>query len=174
MPHHHYFSFDAETDGLYGEAFAIGAAVLDSAGTIIETFSGVAGAEDVKSEWVLANSIPVLCDMPTFASRTALREAFWQFYMKWRSTSLILADVPYPVEAQLLRSCVEEDLDGRMYEGPYPLLDVASILYAKGENPLLDRLTFSGWNGRVHHPLDDAIASCLCVLKVMSRISEKA
>lgn len=163
-----FFSFDAETDGLYGDVFAIGAVVMRPTGDIVDSFGGVSNAQAVLSEWVRENSLPHLSDLIEYDSREALLEAFWSFYHKWRAHAVIVADVPYPVEANLLRRCVEKDLDGRMPEAPFPLIDVASILFAKGFDPLLDRMAFSGKNGRRHHPVDDAAASCLCLLKVLN------
>ena len=162
-----YFSFDAETDGLYGEAFAIGAVWMDEDGRILEKFAGQCIAPGIASEWVRENCLPHLVRLPEYPSRAALREAFWQFYMHCREGSVIIADVPYPVEAQLLRTCVEENLEERCFQGPYPLVDVASMLFARGLDPDTDRQEFSGYTGSAHNPLDDAIASCLCAIKIL-------
>lgn len=162
-----YLSIDAESDGLYGEAFAIGAAVLSSKGEVMAAFSGKAEENRVQSAWVRENSLPHLSDLPVYDTRKQLREAFWAFYLQWRERCVILADVPYPVEVGLLRQCVAGDLQGREFLGPFPLIDLASVLYARGLDPLLDRMAFCGVQNRRHHPLDDAIASGLCLIKAM-------
>ena len=167
MPNPSFLSIDAETDGLYGEAFAIGAAVLSADGEVLATFAGKAEEERVESAWVRENSLPHLSDLPVFATRDQLHEAFWAFYLQRREQCVIVADVPYPVEAGLLRKCVEKNTEERAFLGPFPLIDVASVLYAHGLDPLVDRGEFCGWPGRQHHPLDDAIASGLCLIKVM-------
>ena len=121
----------------------------------------------VTDAWTKENCLPFLADIPSCESRAALRRHFWCFYMQYREECVIVADTPYPVEAKLLRSCVEENLEERKSQGPYPLIDVASVLFACGVDPDVNRLAFSGWNGKRHHPLDDAVASVLCLLKAM-------
>ncbi len=164
-----FFSVDAETDGLYGEAFAIGAVVTDEKGEIRDSFCEKCSVPEVRDEWTRANCLPYLKDIPECGSREELRRDFWSFYQKYREKSIILADVPYPVEAQLFRKCVEENLSERCFQGPFPLIDVASILYASGYDPLADRMEFAGVTGDRHHPLTDAHASVLCLLKVLKR-----
>ena len=161
-------SIDAEIDGLYGEAFAIGAVVLSTSGEVLDTFVGKAEEERIKSAWVRENSLPYLLDLPAYNTREQLHEAFWAFYLRWRERCVILADVPYPVEAGLLRQCVTKDLSTRAELSPFPLIDLASVLYAHGLDPLIDRMDFCGKQGRRHHPLDDAIISGLSLIKAMA------
>lgn len=161
------FSFDVETDGLYGPAFAAAAVVMDENGKILDQFCEKCMTPPILDDWVKANSLPHLEDIPECESRRALRDHFWNFYMKYKAQCTIVADTPYPVESGFLRACVEDCPEARIWQGPYPLLDVASILYAHGLDPDADRLAFSGQEGKRHHPLDDAIASALCLLKAM-------
>ena len=165
----YYFVFDAETDGLYGEAFAIAAVVMDSDGNVLDRFCEKCVAPGITDPWVTENCLPLLYDIPDCDSRVTLREHFWSFYMKWRETCVIVADVPYPVEAQLLRVCVETNPSERTWLGPYPLIDVASVLFAHGLDPHLDRISFSGHSGEQHNPLDDAIASGKTLLKLITK-----
>ena len=163
-----YFCFDAETDGLYGEAFAIAAVVMDGHGELIDLFSKKCIAPGVFDEWTRKNCLPYLDDMENCKSRNLLISEFWDFYIKWKDRCISVADVPCPVEANLLRTCVKIDEPDRRFMAPFPLIDVASVLYAKGIDPLIDRLEFSGHNGDKHNPIDDAIASVKCLLKAMS------
>ena len=164
-----YFSFDAETDGLYGEAFAIAAAVVDESGAVLDSFCEKCEAPGITDAWTKENCLPYLADIPSCESRAALREHFWAFYMRYRENCVIVADVPCPVEARLLRDCVEENLEERKFQGPYPLIDTASVLFACGVDPDINRMDYSGMNGKRHHPLDDAVASILCVIKATSK-----
>ena len=164
-----YFSFDAETDGLYGEAFTIAAAVVDENGAVLDTFCEKCEAPGVSDPWTRENCLPYLADIPSCESRAALREHFWAFYARYRSACVIVADVPRPVEARLLRDCVEAAPKERTFQGPYPLIDVASVLFALGLDPDADRMAYSGWQGKRHHPLDDAVASALCLIKAMKK-----
>ena len=161
------FSFDAETDGLYGEAFAIGAVVVEESGRVTASFGGKCVAPGVASVWVRENCLPHLDRLPDYDSREALREAFWAFYLQYRSIAVPVADVPYPVEAQLLRACVQHDPEERTWLAPFPLIDVASAFFAKGLDPHTDRMAFSGFAGRPHDPVCDATASALCLLRLL-------
>ncbi|MFZ5985762.1 MAG: hypothetical protein ACOYWZ_01370 [Bacillota bacterium] len=162
------FSFDAESDGLYGDIFAIGAAVIDSNGNIIDTFSGAAEIEAVSDQWTIQNVVGKLDSLPIFNSRRELRDAFWSFWMKYREKSTALCDNGIPVEAFLFRQCVGDNLEERKFLAPYPLLDVASLLHLKGIDNDTSRMSLSGYNGNPHNPLDDAIASALCWVKLLS------
>lgn len=162
-----YFCFDAETDGLYGEAFAIAAVVMDEDGELRASFSGKADVNAVATPWVQEHVLPFIDDLPDYPDRVALREAFWAFWLQYRESCLCLADVHYPVESQLMRQCVEADLSSRQWLGPFPLIDVASVFAAHGFDPLTDRQAFSGFGGRPHHPKDDAIASCLSCIQLL-------
>ena len=163
------FSFDAESDGLYGEVFAIAAVVVNEACEVIESFAGKSYAADVRSPWVRDHVLPHIADLPDYPTREALREAFWAFYQAHKHGCTILADVPCPVEAGLLRACVEANLAEREFEAPFPLIDVASVLHAHGVDPLIDRMQFSGHVGRPHHPLDDALASVKCYWRLANQ-----
>ena len=164
-----YFSLDAETDGLYGEAFAVAAVVTDEDGRVLDRFCEKCEAPGVTDAWTVENCLPHLKDVPKCESRAALREHFWAFYTRYREECVIVTDVPYPVEAELLRRCVEEKPEERKFLGPFPLIDVASVLYARGVDPLTDRMVYSGMTGQRHHPLDDAVASVMCLIRVMKR-----
>ena len=164
-----YFSFDAETDGLFGPVFAIGAVVMDQEGNILDQFTGCFIGEPVVNPWVQENCFPLPEDFAVYASREELLDAFWNFYMQHRSKCVALADTPFPVEAGLMRKCIERDLQNRMPFSPYPIIDVASIFFANGLSTETDRMEFSGYAGKRHDPLADAIASARCAIKFMNK-----
>lgn len=164
-----FFSFDAETDGLYGEVFAIAAVVIDEGGVVEDQFCMKCVKPGVRDAWTAENCLPYLSDIPDCESRAELRARFWDFYLRYREQCVIVADIPCPVEAGLLRACVEEDLPERAFLGPYPLIDVASALFARGIDPDIDRMAFAEQKGRRHHPLDDAVASALCLIRAINQ-----
>lgn len=160
---------DAETDGLYGSVWAIGAVVLDEHGQELDRFSGQVDPFDVESEWVRDNIVPFI-HLPRHASRRQLRDAFWEFWMKHKDETLCIADVGAPVESSLFRACVEDDLETRQWNGPYPLHEVATALLCAGVDPDIDRVAYSGLSGLTkHNPVDDAVASAHCWIKAMGR-----
>lgn len=163
------FCFDAETDGLYGEAFAIGAVVMNEFGEILDQFAQKCLTPEIKSEWVKENCLPHLTEIEDCESRTMLRANFWNFYMQHRESCLIMADVAYPVEASLMRRCIEDAPGEREFLGPYPLIDISAMFVAHGIDPHTERMEFAGVNGTAHNPLDDAVISARCALKLMAQ-----
>jgi hypothetical protein len=160
------FSFDAETDGLYGEVWAIGAVVFDYRGSEIDRFGGQLDPSDLKNQWV-RNNIVQCVHLPMYQSRRALRDAFWNFWIKHKEGAICIADIGNPVESGLIRACIEDDLENRQNLGPYPLHELATMLLAKGVDDNVDRFDFSETLSLIkHNPIDDAYASAMCWLKV--------
>ena len=129
------FSFDAETNGLYGQAFAIGAIVTDDTGEVARYTSRcpIAGETDT---WVAENVLPHMQDVPIGQeSYQALLNSFYEFYKTHKGDADVIAHVAHPVETKILRDMIEQDLATRMWEGPFPFIDVAGVLRARGEDP---------------------------------------
>ena len=127
------FYFDAETDGLYGAVWAIGAVVQTHDGVEIARFAGQVDPSDLTDGWVREN----------IAAHIKLPRS--------------------PVESGLFRACVEDSPAERTWEGPYPLHEVATLLLAAGIDPDIDRVEFSGLTGLTkHNPIDDSLASAAC------------
>ena len=158
------FSFDVESDGLYGEGFAFGAVVMTPQGQEIAAAEACC-LDGVTDGWVQANVLPHLHSMPQSASRAEVRRVFWDFYMAWKDQCRIFADVAYPVDAHFLRQCAQEN-HGE-WDAPYPLLDVASVLLACGVDPLIDGASYTGSTGDNHHPLFDARVSARKLVRLV-------
>ena len=138
----HLFIVDAETDGLYGGFLSVAALVTGEDGTEIDHFYGAVDVskEEISSRWVRDNVYPMLTFAEKhFASEHELLEAFWLFWIKYREEAVCIADVGYPVEARLFMRCVMNDEKNREFLGPYPLIDLSSILLASGVDPNMDR-----------------------------------
>ena len=160
------FSLDAETDGLYGPAFAIGVSVRED-GAEIARFAGRCPHE-VANEWVLENVVPALAEMLiTHESSEELEEAFWRFWLEHRETAIPIAHCHSPVETGLFRRCVERDLSARQWLGPYPAIhDVATLLLLLGEVPdSVDAYAAKHGlevpEGAAHNPYYDAVVAAL-------------
>lgn len=156
-----YIVFDVESVGLHGEGFAVGAVVLDLEGNQHEQveFSCPPYAARGSSEgfnWV-ANNCPKL--RKTHQSPRQVRAAFWRFWLVWQAKSAVLvADCAWPVEARFLLDCVGDKPLEREWRGPYPLLDLACFLVAKGKDPLEKRERKPNEMPE-HSPLADALQS---------------
>lgn len=165
------FSVDAETDGLYGDVWAIGAVVVDAEGVEIARFAGQVDSADLTDEYVVREIVPHV-DLPRYGSRRELRDAFWAFWMAHRETSVCIADCGAPVEAGLFRACVADNPAERQWKGPYPLHEVATRLMDAGVDPGVDRVEFAGLSGLVkHNPVDDARASAACWLQAKMKLN---
>ena len=163
------FSVDAETNGLYGDVWAIGAVVLSPDGKMVDSFSGQVENPVITDQWVLTNIVPYV-SLPKYKSARELRDAFWSFWMKNKATCLAIADYAYPVESNLFRLCINDDVS-RTWDGPYPLHEVATLLYAAGIDPNISREEFSGmYHLTKHNPLDDAYLSALTWIKAKNTL----
>jgi hypothetical protein len=168
------FSFDGETNGLYGQAFIIAAVVGADDGSEIANFLGRCPIKGPVNPWVEENVLPAVADIPvTCASYADLLESFYPFYMTHKKDADVIAAIPYPVETTILRDMITA-VPSRDFDGPYPLIDIASVLKAKGHNPLSeeDYIRANGlivpFNGRAHHPLYDSWAGLIAYRHVMS------
>lgn len=160
-------SIDAETNGLAGQAFAVAMTLSDHTGELDHVVYRCPIEEPV-NEWVATNVLPTMEDVEINCNNYAgmlynLREA--RFPWAEDGSAATIGHVVWPVEARLLLDMYPgEDI----WSGPYPLIDVASVLLAKGCNPLSvdDYLREHGLDlptGSPHHPLYDARAAERCL-----------
>lgn len=149
---------DVESIGLHGEGFAVGWVVIDRQAVVYaEGLYACApdrarGMEENRA-WV-AEHIPRLGT--THPTPRMMRDAFWELWLAWKAMGAVLvADCAWPVEANFLRTCINDELPQREWEGPYPLHEVATLMLAKGRDPLA--VTERRDNELpAHNPLHDA------------------
>ncbi|GAB3251027.1 hypothetical protein [Kineosporia babensis] len=165
------FSFDAETNGLYGSHWAIGAVVLDEQGEVVDQFGEMVDPDIwVDDPWVRENIVPVV-DLPRVDTNQQLLENFWQFWMRHRETSLCVADFGHVVEAHLMRSCVQLDHEARQWKGPYPMHELGTALLFADIDPDINRREFIGRPDLVQHePVHDSLAAGLGWLKARAMV----
>lgn len=171
------FSVDAETNGLYGESFAIGATVREN-GLAVASFQGRIPDSEISDQWVINNVLPNIKDMKiTHSSSDMLEEDFWKFWMENKEGAVVVAHCASPVETGLFRRCVERNPADRIWNGPYPAIhDVATLLMLLGEK--VDSVdTYNDkygitipFAGATHHPMYDAMASAVCWEHAFSRL----
>ncbi|MFH1451438.1 MAG: hypothetical protein ABIF89_02410, partial [bacterium] len=158
------FSFDAETNGLWGQPFAIGALVLDSkTGQESSRFVGRCPIEGTTDRYVEENVLPAMAGMPeTYDGYESLLRAFAKFYLANKEEAQVLVHMGYVVEAGLLHDMRAKGLIGE-WDGPYPLYDVSGNLDQMGEDPTSvddyaqkHGLVVPVFEGGTHNPLYDA------------------
>jgi hypothetical protein len=164
--------FDVESVGLHGEGFAVGYVVVEPK-TGIRLGSGLFSCSSYKAigirpdhQWVDANvpSLDITHDSPL-----EIRSEFWDIWLAWKAKdALLLADCCWPVEARFLAQCVDDSPAKRELQGPYPLVDLSSILLGHGRNPVetFDRVADELPK---HNPLCDARQSARILCETLKK-----
>jgi len=188
MERKYYFSFDVESVGLLGRPFAVGWVIVDETGKEYEEgclVSGTPIAIIKESAWIIENVIPAL---PEFSERSFLEDEYYispssncydeydmyeKFWKAWTEAEkdypgiLMVTDTPFPVEAGfLLRMHREGVIFLTLENSPYPLIDVASVLFAHGHDPIANYDRKEN-EMPVHHPTKDARCSVRIMLECM-------
>lgn len=163
--------FDVESIGLHGGAFAVAWVVVNRDGRHLDERCLSCDPEQVHGTdenrlWVAENVPPLRVTNP---SPQHMCNQFWRSWRYWSARGAVLvADCTWPVETNFLSFCVALDFAARQNKGPYPLYDLASMLYMLGEDPtatsprLPDELP-------AHHPLMDALHSARQLLQCLEK-----
>lgn len=161
-----FFVFDVESVGLHGEAFAVGICVLDPTGK--EHAALLFGKRYESCKGTLENFKWICDNAPEMDFHTGeLYESFWHCWTYWKKQGAVMAaDVPWPVETGFLSRCVNAAHAEREFNGPYPIIDVASVLLAKGYDPLGEYFRLENEEPK-HDPLADARQSARILTMVL-------
>lgn len=159
-------SIDAECNGLGGQAFAVAMTLSDRSGELDHVVHRCPIDGDVYP-WVSANVIPAIENIQVDCNDyPGMIFNLVETHRRWSEDGThTVGHVVWPVEARLLLDMyAAEDA----YAGPYPLLDVASVLLAKGHDPLsvdsyLRKHDVQPPDDSPHHPLYDARAAERCL-----------
>lgn len=176
-------SIDVESNGLQGEAFAVGAVLIRADGTKLDDFLGRAPIVGEVDKWVKKNVLPSMKEVAEdYPTARDMRNAFWAWYRVAKDQAdYVLVDNGYPVEARFLIACQSDEIDDRYWDHPFPLLDLSSMLIQVGVKPLAIRTEFVADRldpqmGRRHEPRTDAWVSALAAIKaweLSGRLSSK-
>jgi hypothetical protein len=133
-----FFIFDVESVGLHGQAFAVGGGVyIDGVAQSEFEFGcpiNAANGDEEDREWVEKNVIIRL----THAEPREIQEEFWT---QWKTAKenypdiLMAGECIWPVETNFVSSCVAAD-KSRKWAGPYPFIDISSVMAAAGMMPM--------------------------------------
>lgn len=166
-----FFVFDVEAVGLYGDAFWVGWVIIDATGREVSAGGNTRGPDDEAAgnqagrKWV-ARNVP---SRPAegAASLMGMRDAFWAAWTaaRVRFNAILAADCPWPVEARFLLQCLD---DYPRREGPYPLIDIASVRLAAGLDPLGHEERKMGELPR-HSPHADATQSARLLIEALGK-----
>jgi hypothetical protein len=166
-------SIDVESNGLHGEAFAVGAVLMRADGQVLDEFVARCPIEGEVDKWVKANVLkPMKALAQTHDTAIGMRDDFWKWYRAAKDKAeYVMVDNGYPVEARFLLSCQDDNLEERYWDHPFPLLDLSSMLLQVGLKPLSVRHQLvaediSGQDILQHNPRFDAYVSALAAIKV--------
>lgn len=121
-------SIDAETNGLWGQAFSIAGIVYDEDGHEVDRFVGRCPIEETVDPWVDANVLPQMAGIEEdYESYLDLLKAFFAWRAPYKQANVKeLVHMGVPVEARLYIDAHKNGIIGD-WDGPYPLLDVSVI-----------------------------------------------
>ena len=172
-------SIDCETNGLYGQIFAIGAKYKDFKSGEEAIYQARVSIEEEVNPWVKENVLPhvqniELLDTTVDDDATGMEKLlltdfkkFYDYikYIAGANELIVIGHMVCPVEANLFikmrKYRLMED-----FEGPYPLIDVASMLFMiEDEDPTTIDGYLEKWclkkplGLNPHNPLYDAEAA---------------
>jgi hypothetical protein len=123
--------------------FATAIAIINEEAELVDSvYFGCSdeAAEGSESDriWIKEHIVPFLPE-PNRESPRQVRDGIWDFYMKWNEEPgfSLWADCGFPVEDGFLLMCVRDGGSDRIWDGPYPLQEIATIRTALGLDPTL-------------------------------------
>ena len=171
--------------GLFGQPFAVGWVVVDhenkeySSGllsTPLPVASGFNSAKEAKEtkQWIQKHVVPALPNAPNCSSLSGLLREFWR---QWRDAKeqfpdlVMVTDCPFPVEAGFLLR-VQRECGMTLQTSPYPIIDVASVLFAVGQDPT-EHYDRRANEKPEHNPVCDARQSVRVMLEALLEAVEQ-
>ncbi len=169
-----FFVFDVESIGLHGEGFAVAGGVYLENGAAQWEFkfacpTGECEGSENDRNWVKEN-IPVVEE--THRSPKGIRDAFWQVWMKAKKEGAVMAaECLWPVEAGFVARSVYDDIENRRCDGPYPFLEISSVMLVAGMDPMAtyDRTPSESPK---HDPLADARQSARLLSEALAKLAK--
>ena len=158
------FSFDAETNGLWGQAFSIGCIITNENGQELKEFVTRCPIEGQVNEFVKENVLPEMEGIKvTHKDYESMLKDFMDFYMDNKQDTVILVHMGLPVESKLFLDAHELGFIGD-WDAPYPLVDISAIpeigtspdTYNKNNGIVIPNL-----DGGTHNPLYDSWSALL-------------
>lgn len=180
-----YISIDSETDGLWGNPFAVAAIVYECKEyvnskslrkyldlTEVDRICLRLPNDVVKNEWVKENVLPTLDFEITNQSYEEMLKEFASFYLKHKDSTTIW-HMGHVVESHLFRELHRLGFIGD-WDAPYTPIDVSDMLRVIGEpsdsvDSYYKKYNLSIIEGNTHNPLYD----CKVAAEVLNSIAKK-
>jgi len=182
-------SIDVESNGLYGQPFCVGAVEMDWGGRVLRGLISRCPLDEVEDDWVKENVLPSLKEVSLcVADLSGLQDHFISWLKEVMNgygesdRPIVLVDAGFPVDCGFLygafRSIARSHEEDVQRYSPYPVVDLSSILAARGIDPDVSRNEYASYllGGRgmmKHHPLFDAEVSALCLVRAIRDMEER-
>lgn len=171
-----YLSFDAETNGLWGEAFSIGAIVTNEKGELIDSFIGRCPINGEVDSFVKENVLPKLEGVEVnYSSYDEMLIDFIKFYMAYKQDKTVLVHMGLPVEAKILLDAHKKGFIGD-WDAPYPLVDISAIpeIGTSPDSYNSDNgIEIPECEGETHNPLYDSWSALLSYVHWLSTVEKE-
>lgn len=156
-------SIDAETNGLWGQAFAIAATLHDFyTGEEEKIFIGRCPIEKTIDPWVKENVIPKMDSIPiSHDTYSNLLEDFIKFYMDNKGDAYVVVHMGLPVESKVFLDAHSSGFLGD-WDAPYPLIDISAfpeIGTSVDQYNIENDIDIDNIEGGTHNPLYDCRAA---------------
>lgn len=120
------FSYDAETNGLWGPAFSI-AAIVETADGQRREFIGRCPIEGDVNPWVKDNVLPEMTGIPeNYPDYPSLLKGFCEFWLAEKKDAKAIVHMGQPVEARLWIDAQRMGIIGD-WDAPYCQVDLGSF-----------------------------------------------
>jgi hypothetical protein len=165
-------SMDCESDGLFGTHVAVAMIIYNHNKKIIDSLYAAMSHPVLINQWAIDNLKfdYKKSDITLVDTRFDLINLSKEFYQKYIKDSVVLTDIPFPVETGFINKLIDCNMD----LSPYPIIDLASILISKGYNFNRTRTElYQTLNngipleGQVHDPYYDATLTAEIYFKLM-------
>lgn len=158
-------SWDAETNGLWGRAFAIGA-VLIAPDTDMKIFRARIPLHN-PMPWIRENILPHIDNIRITHEKYEDMLADFASFLNSSIDASIIVHMGYIVEAKILRDMYDLKLITE-FGAPYPLLDVSGHLEMAGHDPTSVDRYLNSMNihapGNPHDPVFDSLQAALAYI----------
>jgi hypothetical protein len=173
---------DCESNGLYGESFAVGYTLINRKGErlsegLIATEKAYAFGlhsdytwveENVKIDW---DSLPANVRACRVKGTSELRQAFWGVWETFKAMGAYMAaDCLFPVEANFMIDTVKQDCYHRLWDAPYPFIEISTLLIACGKDPTATYERLDDEEPQ-HNPLFDARQSARIMIDCFNQLN---
>lgn len=150
-------SIDAETNGLWGQAFAISALLFNEEGNQEKQFVGRCPiAEDV-NPWVAENCLPKMTNIPeNYKNYETLLKAFFDF-LQDNKDAVVLTHMGHIVESKLLQDAHRLGIIGD-WDAPYLWYDVC-LFFDDSTDKYCQENNINIGESNTHNPVYDCMSA---------------